>query len=342
MAQRTAKDTCLLCQQKLADKLGSHYTPASIIKKVIGERNYEEAYEISAATATTSSFMGRSNLKNTNTTIKKSEHVEDYIFCTECEKKLGDIEGICSNGLNTLVDTLIANKAPIKRTSRFNKYSIPPKLERNHLIVYFYSIIWRQCIHQFIDHGTQILSAEIMEKLGTIVQDEIYKETDEILNTDISGFLPLSILTTYHRKDITTCFINPNTTPTNPELFYIGPYAVLLWHDDAETPWFSRDTGMPVIWKDKDLQITRAKHAIIGVIQETVWNNSIDHMVSKETQIYIRTLAARIAKASGLHYAYCRMVLLSETNRCFIQNGGDYIQCINQTTENILASFEKK
>lgn len=101
---------------------------------------------ISSGEASNSVFMGRSNLKNTNTSIQKPEHVEDYIFCTECEKRLGVIEGICSQPLNELIDVLAKSNVKIQRTDRHNKFVVLPKPHKNILIIYFYSIIWRQCI----------------------------------------------------------------------------------------------------------------------------------------------------------------------------------------------------
>ncbi|MDP2338928.1 MAG: hypothetical protein Q8N05_21240 [Bacteroidota bacterium] len=339
MAIRTATDTCLLCGARQSDKTGSHYTPASIIKKVIGKANYEEAYGINAAEATMSKFMGRSNLNNTDPNIRKHEHMEDYIFCSECERRLGVIEGICSPPLNELVDDLVAGNVKTKRTAKFNKYILLGKVHPNLLIVYFYSILWRQCLQQRLDHGTIVIPQVLQDLIRDIVAQEIYKDLKGIYQTDISGFPTMTILTTMHNGDLTACFINPNTIASNPELFYIGPYIVLLWQDAQERPGFTQATGLAESWKDSQLQITRRSLPVIGVMPETHWQRSIRRMADKEAQRFIDTLARRITVASGYSFQYCRMVLLGHTNALYRQKGGDYITCITQVTDNILQSF---
>ena len=68
---RTSDDMCLICLLNKADKKGSHFTPAGIIKKVIGDRDYEELYSLNNTNLTKDIFFGRSNLQNPSTQIKK-------------------------------------------------------------------------------------------------------------------------------------------------------------------------------------------------------------------------------------------------------------------------------
>ena len=154
MVQRNAQDFCLLCINKLADKTGSHYTPAGIIKNVIGRRDYEETYSVTADEANTSKFMGRSNLKNTNSSIQKPEHIEDHIFCRYCEERLGVLESICHPALDKLLDDLIDKKTQFKKTPHFNCYIDIPKVHPKIMLIYFYSVIWRQALQQQLKLGT--------------------------------------------------------------------------------------------------------------------------------------------------------------------------------------------
>jgi hypothetical protein len=46
-------------------------------------------------------YYGRSNLQNTDPEIRIDPHAKDYIFCQECEDKLGLLEGEMIDYLNT-------------------------------------------------------------------------------------------------------------------------------------------------------------------------------------------------------------------------------------------------
>ncbi len=147
---RSPNDDCLLCKINKADKKGSHYTPAGIIKREIGKRDHEELYTINSFQASTSVFKGRSNLENTDTTIRKNDNVEDYIFCTSCENYLAIIENECNEKVIDLTDALVKGNLAIDKTKQGNKYISIKKPNKNILILYFYSIIWRQCLQQNI------------------------------------------------------------------------------------------------------------------------------------------------------------------------------------------------
>ncbi len=335
MAQRTAKDTCLLCKQKLADKTGSHYTPAGIIKRVIGKRDYEEAYGLTASEASTSKFMGRSNLNNTSTTIQKPEHVEDHIFCSDCEERLGILEGICHPVLDKMIDDLEAEKVSTKKTAKFNRYAVLPKVHSNIMLVYFYSVIWRQALQQLLDFGTHIFDAQFMEDLRKIIHTEIYKTTQEIIDTDMSDYPPLSLLCTPHYDDLTACFINPNTTPSNPELFYVGPYNVLVWHQPQETAGFLQATGLRNSWKDSGLWLTNTTKSVVGVIPKNTWQDCTGNMLKKEANKYISTLVKKVQQATGFPFYYCYQMLLSQTNSRYKQTGGDYVACMHQIADEL-------
>jgi len=155
---RSQDDICLLCQINKADKKGSHYTPAGIVKREIGKRDYEELYSINSFRASTSVFRGRSNLNNTDTTIRKGDHVEDYIFCTTCEKQLAVIESDCNEKLIQFTDTLVKGTLQIDKTRNGSKYVTLKVPTRNILIIYFYSVIWRQCLQQKILYQTTFLT----------------------------------------------------------------------------------------------------------------------------------------------------------------------------------------
>lgn len=336
MIKRLPADICLLCRQNPSNQKGSHYTPASIIKKVIGERDYEEAYSINANDATTSTYLGRSNLKNTDPTIRKAEHVEDYIFCSACETRLGIIEGLCGQPLNKLVDDLAKGGVTVHKTADQNKYTILAKLHKNTLIVYFYSIIWRQCLQQYIDQETIVLPQTFQDQLRDIVYAEIYKEKAGIEEADFNSYPPLTILTTYHKGDLTTCFINPNPSQSNPELFFIGPYEVLIWHDGFETPYFPTTTTLDNTIKEVELRISSVNEARICVLNQKAWRKTIERLANNEANKYITTVAGRLRRATNLSPAYARRLVLSVARDFYVCDGGNYITQLHRASEHLL------
>lgn len=333
MAKRTPNDACLLCKNKPADKTGSHYTPAGIIKKVIGKRDYEEAYSLTASDASTSKFMGRSNLKNASMAIQKPEHVEDHIFCSDCEERLGIFESICHPVLDKMVDNFAAGKVPLKKTAKFNSYAVIPKIHPNLMLVYFYSVVWRQALQQLLDLNTNTFDPVFMEDLRKIILAEIYKTANQVEASDLTNYPPLSLLCTPQHEDLTACFINPNTTPSNPELFYVGPYNVLVWHASQETPAFRKATGLTDSWKDHNLWLNTVKDTVVGVIPQKAWQNCTGSMLKKEANKYIHTLVSRILQATGWPYYYCYQLLVFRTNSRYAQTGGDYVACLHQTAD---------
>ena len=197
---RSPDDICLLCRNNKADKKGSHYTPAGLIKREIGKRDYEEIYSINSFRASASVFRGRSNLSNTDTTIRQGDHVDDYIFCSVCEKQLAIIENECNERLVQLTDDLIKGNLPICKTKTGHKYIALKKPRKNIVSLFFYSIIWRQCIQQKLDFHSIFTTENFQENLRDIIAKEIAKPLKQIEQSDDFKTYPdLIILTTYHK-----------------------------------------------------------------------------------------------------------------------------------------------
>ena len=82
---------CIICDN-IADEVGSHLIPASLIKNCVGNRNSEESYNIDSKTANVDIYYGRGNLNNKSTKQKQNHYTRDNVLCKTCEKKLGDLE----------------------------------------------------------------------------------------------------------------------------------------------------------------------------------------------------------------------------------------------------------
>ncbi len=106
---------CKLCLEKEADFKGSHIVPHFLLKRIFNiegkkGRDYELEFVIDGIN--TQAYYGRNvprekldslfdEVKEGVTEENKDPHVEDYIFCTSCEKRLGSIESEYAKTLAT-------------------------------------------------------------------------------------------------------------------------------------------------------------------------------------------------------------------------------------------------
>jgi len=329
MVKRSPEDLCLLCKNSKADKKGSHYVPAGIIKMVIGERDYEELYTIDSAKTEVSTFFGRSNLENKDVTIKKPEHVDDYIFCSDCEKKLSIIEGLCNEKLNNVIDELKKGRLKIHKTSKGNKSIRVDKPSRNILILYFYSIIWRQCIQQQQLDKDTVFSEQFLEKLRSIVSSDIQKSIKEIEESEEYNSYPeMVIITSYHKSDTSNNFFMPNPTPTNPELFFVGIYDTLIYYTQEHSAEFEKKTGLSEEILDDELIINKSESSVIGIINEIQWSNKSKRVAENEAVKYLHNLTRKLAAVTGWPYFYARVELTSLANYFSHEFSDNYVHCL--------------
>lgn len=106
---------CKLCLEKEADFKGSHIVPHFLLKRIFNiegkkGRNYELEFVIDGIN--TQAYYGRNvprekldslfdEVNEGVTEENKDPHVEDYIFCTSCEKRFGAIESEYAKTLDT-------------------------------------------------------------------------------------------------------------------------------------------------------------------------------------------------------------------------------------------------
>ena len=138
---RTPDDICLLCKSNKADKKGSHFTPIGILKKVVGKRGYEHEVTIDPFKGQITEFFGRGSLKNTDPTIRQSDNVADYIFCTDCENQLSIIESECIDRLQAFSENLNKGNLVIETTRKGNSFFRFQKPNKNLVSLFFYSVI---------------------------------------------------------------------------------------------------------------------------------------------------------------------------------------------------------
>lgn len=205
---------CKLCKEKTADKTGSHIVPHFILKNIDNlenskERDKELGFEISSFG--TKAYFGRGILPEkleeiygevTDEIIEKNNVplLQDYIFCSECEKKLSIIESEYSKNVSTFA----------------TQYSIhnPKNLFISYLL--WISVIWRLSITSE--------NFKLSRKNESILQ-RILKN---YLRLDIRKIVPLIRDKDLKKVSIKILKSNQNHNPTfktlivNPEIEY--PY----------------------------------------------------------------------------------------------------------------------
>lgn len=239
--ERTPEDLCLLCQRdegvEIANSTAtnSHFTPMGIIQSNTGRRNYEFTASINVASdVPIEIYYGRTNLENTDPVIREDPHTADYIFCQDCEDRLGVIEGVIIDVLNSnLRNPNHSQNFPITELGNGVFYKECNRVDTLKSKLFFYSIIWRQNLQQQLKHeGQGILDDEVQEKLRLAIVSGLYEglEGNELL---VNCF-PFSIVTANSFEDSTLHLICPHPKRNYPEVFCINDYILLLYYKDDD------------------------------------------------------------------------------------------------------------
>lgn len=84
---------CKLCLKKEANQLGSHITSAFLLSSQIGKRGEEKGFTISTDPN-----------QNYGQDVGAEDIKEDYILCSDCEKRLSRIESIYSSAITQKIE----------------------------------------------------------------------------------------------------------------------------------------------------------------------------------------------------------------------------------------------
>ena len=177
MRNRKPTDTCLLCCTEHSSKANSHLVPVGLHKNSIGKRNYEESYHIDCVTPEIDVYFGRSNLKNPSTEIKENHHARDFIFCPECEKKLGELEDLVIPFLmDKLRDPKYTGSIKNKTTQGGIPYKEITNLDSKSFQVFIYSVIWRVATRYAQEDNIVVLEENEFEYLRHLIYSFLYKK----------------------------------------------------------------------------------------------------------------------------------------------------------------------
>lgn len=151
---RSSKDKCLLCLINAADKKGSHIIPSFLISTAISYKGSKkrdmEIMSIMKNSSFNESFIGRNVLPEAIAEVKEkalneeelvanqNPNIKDFIFCTNCEKRLAVVENLFAEKVANNID-----KYP--QTKGNGGYQLI-KLENNESLItqlFFISVLWR-------------------------------------------------------------------------------------------------------------------------------------------------------------------------------------------------------
>jgi len=287
--KRTKDDNCLLCEKEKAIRTNSHIVPATLLDNVHGKRHMEHSFVFSTSDNTVNEYYGCQNPQKYTTKIKKPIFTYDHIFCDKCENYFGKLENLCN--------TIFANIDKEKNTDKIkdkqhNHILFKEILNLNPALIqlYFYSIIWRLIIQDYIENNSiaeQIIPTE--EKLRyTLNQFRELKEK-QLKKISLEKNLCIKIVTT--KQDIYPIGQFFNSSTNNPYFFIIGQFLLYLFDLDSyldeknrhylteiekisnygernyKVIYFPKDKYDMIISKVIDLYFTKMKPEIIPEIQ---------------------------------------------------------------------------
>lgn len=208
---------------------------------------------------------------------------------------------------------------------------------KNILSLFFYSVIWRQCIQQKLEFQSIFTTEEFQENLRDIIAKEIAKPLNEIEQSDnFKNYPGLIILTTYHKGDRTKSWINPNVTPSNPELFFIGAFKALIFISNNLTLDFSDRTALRNSTVDNELIINISAQSIVGIINEDLWEKVDGQLMRHEMDRYLYVMTDRYAKAKGIPHSYAVKQLHLTAQKFKVEYPDNYVKCLELALETLL------
>lgn len=224
------KMECIICD-KIADEVGSHLIPASLIKNCIGKHYGEESYNIDCKTSKIDIYYGRDNLKNKSTQIKQNHYKRDNILCKICEKRLGQLE-------SKFAFEFLQRFREDKFLGNFN-YSLsganleilePKKISNLEIQAYFYSIILRFCFTYKFEGSHSYIEEINLSKIKKFIYDFLYSST----NIENYGIEDFKIAIIFNRSSKDSSFISNLNNLKNPYTFYFCEAIVVLFIGDTQ------------------------------------------------------------------------------------------------------------
>lgn len=334
MLSRTKDDLCLLCGENESLGINSHFTPNCLIQHIVGRRSHEEIYTISSHIPHVKTFIGRSNLSNTDPTIVTPDHMAKFIFCKECETALKNLEDECCPFLSN-IDTRLG-KLPVHKTKGGNKFIVSSKPNSAVLSLFFYSVIWRQIIQQKL-LGNEWQDQAFEKLLRNILNEYIKKPIKNIAhNLKFHSYPALIALTTYPSASKPRNYIGPATTFSNPELFFAAVFNLLVFHDTARSPNLKLLIGLRNEIVDDELMLNNFPETRITLLNEGPWQKPAKLLSKRLADVTLDKFILQLVAANGWPYEYAADRLNTEASKFRNEYPRNYIKCLEIAMKNLL------
>lgn len=321
---------CLLCQRNKATQANSHFVPASLLASNIGKRDKEEAYSININDSEFpfEEFFGRENLKNTEPEIKQNLHSEDYIFCPECEKRLGQIESVILPVLTKEVkDTTKRTNFPEYLTRNGLKYVECLKVDKRKFRIVICSVLWRVSLQHELKRGENILTSSVMESLRSFVYESLYPENGGSAN----DLFHLALFTYNNSKfDSSRNLVFCDPFLKDPYCFYINEYIIFLslaseWHLSILNGYgLSEFSVTEEILLDKDSAVR------IGFLSNNAWEIVCEKTWLLVTRIFLMDKISEFSGITGKTIEDSRRVLEKRALEIEAETGKKFRFCFMQ------------
>lgn len=146
--------SCQLCKNAEANQTGSHLFSAFLVESMLGKRNNEVGYFISASPDLDyRKDVGADPIK------------EDYILCRGCEQRLSYLEGYISQEFTQKIDKDNFQSNFLEEVVQNIRFKTPSRVNNSAFKLIIYSIFWRASLSKNHLFKSFNLPPEIMEQL---------------------------------------------------------------------------------------------------------------------------------------------------------------------------------
>ena len=311
--KRVPTDQCLLCKTEEATRTNSHWVPASLLKSMIGKRDKEESNAFSSyIISRLDTYYGRSNLKNTDTTLREHHYALDFIFCDNCENRLAVIEGIVpkiiqdeirlSNKASNYQEDLSLLNIPFKKCLR---------LDNSIYRLFIYSIVWRISMIYRLKHGFEILELDYENKLRIILNE--YLNMDPVAIKNNGAKIPnydFQIVSADTFKPDTGNIVYTEKIYQNPNVYYVNEFIILFYpHGYAVSGQDSYHIPIKSIIEFPEILNSVDDDPKIGFITGDHFRNLTQIVFRDLAKDVVNEITKKVVDCSGASFVESRMLI---------------------------------
>lgn len=266
---------CKICLTEDATKKGSHIVPAFILKTLF-ERNKEfvvsignEAVQNHIGRELTpekiEEYMGR-EIKDEEIEQNFIPFIEDYIFCDNCEKKLGYIESLYAEKIHNKISEDEGNK----------NHKIVFDNDLGLISLFWYSVIFRMSIAEHNPKKLKKKEENALRNYLNINLKDTVAELIEHTDNNISKNCPYPIAIFFNSNAVNK--LSSNTVVgipkyVNPYFFIINEYIIVQYHKKTQVNGMKHSFfGLEKVYEPtEEVNYDGNKECTICIIENNSW-----------------------------------------------------------------------